>query len=248
MRERMASRLFLALAALQPLAGRLAQLTGYGVSIERRSEAAHGALTPANGAFAIWGPLFVANIALALRSFGSDAAREPAHRRIMRLNELAFAGNSAWSLQAQFRGLGWPSVAIIFGSATAAIAATIEAQSLAARSAFARFAALTTAPLAGWLTVASFANLDAALAAARASPKHESRHAAALGAAAGAATSVIALATHGNLGYAAAAGWGLSGIALRNHREWRPAVVRTAAIGLAALAAATWVARRYLRA
>ena len=243
----MPSLTLLALALAQPLSGRLAQLTGRGVSIERRSDAAHGAVTPAKGAFAIWGPIFAGGVAFALRSFRKDAARVPADRRLMLMNGLAFAGNSAWALQAQAVGLGWRSVAIISATAAAAVAATIDAETRRAHSAFARFASRTSGPLAGWLTVASFANLDATLVATRRSRDDETRRAVALVGAAGATAALMAAATRGNAGYVAASAWGLGAIALRNQRESRGAVVLTATLGLAAVAAATIFARRFRR-
>ena len=240
------SSALLSLALLQPIAGRLAQLTHRGVSIEERSAAARGPVTPANGAFAIWGPLFAGNLALAVRSFFRRRFEAPANKWITWLSGAAFAGNTAWSLQAQFAGLGWPSFGIIAGSATAASAAVIAAESVAHDSGFARLAATTVGPLAGWLTVATFANLDATFNETQGSSSEEAatRRAMVLVGAASGTAAAMAVATRGNLGYAGAAAWGLGGIVLRNRREQRPAVVRTAAIGLSAVALATILARR----
>lgn len=238
----------LVLALLQPVAGRLAQLTHRGASIEKRADAARGPVTPAKGAFAIWGPLFAGNLALAIRSFYRHRLEVRANRWVDWLSGAAFAGSSVWSLQAQFAGLGWPSFAIISGTAVAASAATIAAES-PRPSGFARLATLTNGPLAGWLTVATFANLDSTLVQTQGSdlPSAEQNRAVALVGAASIAATGMTIATRGNLGYAGAAGWGLGGVLLRNRRESRPAVVRTAAIGLGMVGLATLLSRRYLR-
>lgn len=249
MRQGMQSSALLALSLVQPVAGRLAQLTHRGVSIEERSDATRGPVTPAKGAFAIWGPLFAGNLALAVRSFFRRRFETPANKWIAWLSGAAFAGNTAWSVQAQFAGLGWPSFGIISGSALAASAATIAAETVADESGFARVAALTTGPLAGWLTVATFANLDSTLTQThgRLSEPAASRRAVALVGAASVAATGMAIATRGNLGYAGAAAWGLGGILLRNARESRPAVAATASVGLGAVAMATLLTRRCLR-
>ncbi|MGH8189888.1 MAG: hypothetical protein ACREP2_00390 [Rhodanobacteraceae bacterium] len=249
MYQRLESWVLLALAALQPLAGRLAQITGRGASIEQRADAARGPVTPAKSAFAIWGALFAGNLALAVRSFFRGCREGPANKWIAWLSSTAFAGNTAWSLQAQFAGLGWPSFGIISASAAAANAATILASRADEPSGFARFAANTMGPLAGWLTVATFANLDSTLIATggRASRADASRRAVALVGAASLTAAGMAVATRGNLGYAAASAWGLGGVLLRNQQEARPAVARVAAAGLCTVALATLWSRRRSR-
>lgn len=250
MYRKLQSSLLLALALVQPMAGRLARITGRGSSIEDRAHAARGAVTPPNGAFAIWGPLFAGNLALAVRSFFRRRFESRANDWISWLSGITLAGNTAWSLQAQFCGLRWPSFGIISASALAASAATVIASRTDDTSGFAAAAARTTGALAGWLTVAAFANLDSTLVATRGRPSREvaGRRAVRLVGAAGAAATAMTLATRGNPGYAAAAAWGLGGVALRNHREGRPAVVRTAAAGLCAVAIATLVCRHRPRA
>lgn len=239
----------LSLALVQPIAGRLAPLIGRGTSIEERSDAARGPVTPAKGAFAIWGPLFAGNLALAIRSFFRRRIETPANKWIAWLSCAAFAGNTAWSLQAQFAGLGWPSLGIISSSAAAAAAAIIVAESVAEESGFARLAVRTTGPLAGWLTVATFANLDSTLieTQGRLPQDAASRRGVALVAAASTVATGMAIATRGNLGYAAAAAWGLGGIVLRNRRESRPNIAAAAATGLCAVGLATLLSKRSLQ-
>ena len=239
------SIVMLTLAVLQPIAGRLTELAGVGKSIEERSDATRGPITPAKGAFAIWGPLFAGNLWLAVKSFFGRRPASSAERRIAWLNSLAFAGNTGWSLQAQLGGLGWPSVAIITSSAAAATAGMLEAEAARPDTEFTRLAAHTTGPLAGWLTVATFANLDATLTATQGRPSPQRAEARAMALIGGASCVAVAcaLASKGNPGYAAAAGWGLGGIALRNVRERRPRVAAVAGAGVAGLLLATLAAR-----
>lgn len=245
MQTRFQSVALLLLALVQPIAGRLAQLINCGKSIEERSDATRGPVTPTKGAFAIWGPLFAGNLVLAVRSFFRSHIETPIEHWIAWLSGAAFAGNSAWSVQAQFAGLGWPSIGIISASAASAGVATILADSARQGSAFARLAANTTGPLAGWLTVATFANVDATLRETRGplSEPDASRRGCFLVGAASAVATGTAVVTRGNLGYAAAAAWGLGGIFLRNRQESRPAVARTAALGICAVATATLISR-----
>lgn len=249
MRRQLQSWALVVLAVLQPVAGWLSQISGHGKSIEERSDAARSPVTPAKGAFAIWGPIFAGNLALACCSFYRRRVEPPVNHWIAWLSGAAFAGNTAWSLQAQLAGLRWPSFGIISATTMAASAATITAESAADQSAFARFAARTMGPLAGWLSVAMFVNLDATLTRTQGHPseREATRRGAGLTSAASVVATGMVLATRGNLGYAAATAWGLGGVLLRNQRESRPAVAKASAIGLGAVAIATLVARRFLR-
>jgi len=242
--DRVRARALIALALLQPLAGRLAEITGRGVSIAQRSRASRGPVTPADGAFVIWLPIFLANIALGLRRARGPRG-DPLTRRIDWLAGIALASNSAWSLQAQFRGLGWPSVGIIGVGTTCACAALVDAERARGASPQARFAARSLGPLAGWLTVATFANIDAALSTAegRGARRPQTARALALIGGASAAAAGMSVASRGNLGYAAAAGWGLGGIALRNARDRNRAVTVAAVVGLVAVGAVTAMVR-----
>lgn len=233
----------LALALAQPVAGRLAQLTGKGRSIEARSDDVEGPVTPAKGAFAIWGPLFLGNIWLSLKALLRRTA-SPAERRMEWYSALAFAGNTAWSVQAQYAGLGWPSLGIITSSAMSAVAATLEAEREPSTR-LTRVGRWANGALAGWLTVATFANLDGTLTHAFGAvpvAQRERRSLLLIGGASAAAIAVAA-ATRGNAGYAAAAAWGLGGIGLRNVCERRPHIAVAAAAGLAAVAFTALLAR-----
>ena len=230
------------LSAAQPLAAYISQLTGLGMSEVERARQSDGPVTPADGAFAIWGPLFLGSVTWAGWSALKEQRGDPALRRIGWLACGAFASNIAWSLRAQFSGLGWPSLGIISTGAANANAALIRA----ARTPRAKLATWTLGPLAGWLSLATFANLEATLNGTRErpAPHIEERRAAALLCAATATAAATTVASRGNLPYGAAVAWGLAGTALRNIRAQKPGVALTAGACLAALAGITWIARR----
>jgi tryptophan-rich sensory protein len=230
------------LSAAQPLAAYMSQLTGRGVPEVERARRSDGPVTPTDGTFAIWGPLFLGSVAWAGWSARAEQRGDPSLRRIGWLACGVYASNIAWSLQAQLWGLCWPSLALIGTSAANANAALIEA----VRAPRARLATWTLGPLAGWLTLATFANLEATLndAFGRPSKQVEERRAIALLGTATAAASAVAVASRGSLPFAAAVAWGLGGTAVRNVRERRPALALAACAGLAALAGITLLAQR----
>ncbi|HKU43120.1 MAG TPA: hypothetical protein VJR89_33400 [Polyangiales bacterium] len=236
----------IALSAGQPIASYLSEWSGRGQSVVERARQSDGPVAPAEGAFAIWGPLFGASTALAIWSATPERRHDPALRRIGWLACAATASNIAWSLNAQLSGLGWRSLGLIGASAASSIAALIEAERRFPRSPLARRATWAVGPLAGWLTLASFANLEATLNETRGRPtaRTETQRAAALVGAASAAASGMAIATRGNLPFAGAVAWGLGGVVVRNVRERRRSVTAAACAGLIALAGVTLWSRR----
>jgi hypothetical protein len=207
-----------------------------------RARQTDGPVTPADGAFAIWGPLFLGSLAWAGWSAMDAQRSDPALRGIGWLACGAFASNIAWSTQAQLSSLGWPSLGIISAAAANANAALIEAS----RTPRAQVATWTLGPLAGWRSLAAFANLEATLNSSygRPAPEAEERRAAALLCAASLTAAGTTVASRGSLPYAAAVAWGLGGTALRNLRSSKPLVSLTACACLAALAGVTWAVRR----
>lgn len=234
----------LLLAAAQPVAGQASRLSGSGEPIEDRSARTENAVTPAAGAFAIWGPIFASSLNYAVRT----AARrdDPLVRRTGWLSAAAFAGNTVWELWAQYRGIGWRSVGIIAATAAAANAAMLTATRADAAEPNRALLLDTLAPLAGWLTVATAANLAGARQgdAKSVGGVTSNRGALALVAGAGVAASALTHAGRGELRYAGAAGWGLAGIALRNARDRNVPVFAAALAGLGLVGGAAIVARR----
>jgi hypothetical protein len=236
------------LAAAQPAAAYVTKLTGRGVSEAERASQVDGPVSPAPGAFVIWLPLFATSIAHGAHILRASAQPSPV-RRVTWLMTAAYFCNSAWSLQAQLRGLGWSSVAIIAAAAASASAALVEAESASERHPEAVVAARAVAPLAGWLTLASFANVEATLnqTSTRPDPRAETRRALALLGAASATAGGIAFASRGNPLYTAAVAWGLGGVIIRNLRARNVAVAVAAGAAFAVAVGATTAARGRLR-
>lgn len=229
------------LSAAQPLAAYISDLTGKGMRQADRAHMSDGPVTPADGTFAIWGPLFLGSLAWAGWSALPEHRGDPALRRIGWLACGTYASNIAWSIQAQLLGLGWPSLLFIGASAASANAAMVEAE----HTRGAELARWTLGPLAGWLTLAAFANLEATLndRLGRPAQQTEERRAVALLGTAAATASAMSVASGGSLPYAAAVGWGLAGTAVRNFRENKRAVALTACAGIALLAGITAAVR-----
>jgi tryptophan-rich sensory protein len=229
------------LSATQPLAAYLSKLTGKGMTQGERAHESDGPVTPADGTFAIWGPLFLGSLTWAGWSALPENRNDPALQRIGWLACGTYASNIAWSIQAQFSGLSWPSVMFISTGAASACAALVEAE----HAPNAQLARYTLGPLAGWLSLATFANLEATLndRYGRPAPRSEARRAIALLGAASATASAVSLASGGSIPYAAAVSWGLAGTAVRNFREKRNSVALAACAGIALLAGITAAVR-----
>lgn len=222
----MARWLDLALAAMVPLSTQLASAAGVGRPETERAREAKGPVTPVGGAFVIWAPIFVCLLAFgARRSRVDDPPLDPGTLALVRVSLL---GNVAWNLSAQLHGFGWSTVGLIGASAATATAAVARLERSRHATREARLSANLVAPLAGWLTVATFANVEttqrqtgttARLAAGTLIPI----------AAAAAGCGVVA--TRANPLYTSAAAWGLAGIAVRNAGR-RPRLASAATVGL----------------
>lgn len=234
-----------ALALAQPIAAYFSEWSGRGVSDFERSQRSSGPVTPAPGTFAIWGPLFIESVRYAAWSARRDQREDEALQRIGWLTSATFASTSAWSVNAQLRGLGWPSVGLITLGAASSTAALLDA-TRRPDDPTARRAARSIAPLAGWLTLASFANLEATLneTGGRPAPRVEASRAMLMLGAATVTAGAVTLASKGSPLYAGAVAWGLAGTIARNLKAKEPLVAAVAGAGIAALAAATLFARR----
>jgi hypothetical protein len=232
-------------AGTQSVLGQTSRITGLGTPVDQRPETFHAA-TPVAPAFAIWGPLFISEGRYAWRAAvgdGSDLERD-----IGWLTAGAFAGNSAWELQAELRGFEWQSNAIILAAAAAAVAAIIRAENGDYPEEDKRRVRLPIGTLAGWLVLASAANAEASRIQmlGRPAPRREEYEAIALIALASGTAAVVAAATRGSAHFVAGAGWGLANIALRNVMENRPRVAWAAVAGIG-LALAGWAVGRRQR-
>ncbi len=156
--------LLVAAAVVQILVGYLPILLDWPVTIAARSAALRTPLVPAGYAFAIWGPLFLWFLVLAVRqALPDERARLP---RAGWLIALVFALNAAWELYVPWRNLDWGSSLILLVALCLALGLGIV---LGDRLTGARdrwFLVYPLQALAGWLTAAFFANLSSTLALA----------------------------------------------------------------------------------
>jgi hypothetical protein len=234
----------LALAVAQPLSTRLARWIGRGTPEIGQATVTQGPVTPVGGAFAIWGPLFAGNLAQAAAEARRVRAGGGGTGAAGWWANAALAGGVAWSLNAQFRRLDEVSVALIFGSAVAATTATALAERGHAGPG-GRDLALSFGPLAGWLCVAGFANVETTLNLHRGRPRDDRavRRAVPLIALASAGGSAAAVAVRGNPLFALTACWGLGGIAVKALRHRQAPVAVAAGLGGLAIAASSAGAR-----
>lgn len=244
--ERAAGIATLVLAAAQPAAAYVTRLTGRGVTEEERARLVDGPVTPTPGTFGIWFPLFAQSLAHGAHLARSRRRLSPSLQRVAWLTSAAYACNSAWSLQAQLRGIGWPSAAIIAGGASSAVASLVYAERFATPARDAVRAANAIAPLAGWLTLATFANLEATANDTQGRPNEPKENLRAIGllTAAAATGGAVAVASGGNRLYTGAIAWGLGGVLIRNVRERKRSVAVAAGLGFGAFLAATFMRRR----
>jgi hypothetical protein len=230
--------LFLTVAL--PLSTQIANVTGKGRPEVEQARETEGPITPATGAFAIWGPIFAC-----LLVYGVQRTRSPEETEDSQAGALArvsLIGNLLWSLNAQYRDFGWQSLALIGASAATATGSVARYARLGGQDPSARRAGFLLAPLAGWLSVAAFANLEATQRFTQSSSQRVLTPPIIL-AMATASTVGGVVATKGNPLYSAAAAWGLGGIARKNApRDSTLAAVALA--GLAVVAGATFIVAR----
>jgi hypothetical protein len=234
----------LTLAIAQPLSTRMARWSGRGTPEIEQAAATAGPVTPADGAFVIWAPLFAGSLAYAAADLRAARDGDPVARAAGWWANATLAGNIAWSVNSQLRRLDALSVALIAASAASAITAVARAEARSDTPAR-RSTARLIAPLAGWLSVATFANVETAANRRYGPPERAAaiRRAVALVAAASTTASGTVIALRGSPGYALAAGWGLVGIAVKALRSRQRPVAGAAALGVLGLATATVVAR-----
>lgn len=241
-RNRLPSALLdLGLAIALPLATQVSATTGRGRPEVEQARESEGPITPANGAFAIWAPIFACVLAYGVQRVRlRDELEEP---RAEALARASLIGNILWSLNAQFRDFGWQSLALIGGSAIAATGAVARYTRVRPESDQARRYGYLLAPLAGWLSVATFANLETTQRVTGARSQAVLTPPVTLLLASAATLGGVA-ATKGNDAYAAAVVWGLAGIARNNVRN-APRLSALAVTGLVVVSIATWIASHH---
>jgi hypothetical protein len=234
-------------AGAQSVLGQTSRLTGLGTPVDQRPETFHAG-TPIPPAFSIWGPLFISEALYAWRVARDGESR--LHRDIAPLTALAFAGNTAWEVQAELRGFEWQSNAIILGAAASAIGAIVKAERGDYPEEEKRKVRLPVGTLAGWLIAACAANAEASRIQMLGRPERdrEEKEAMALVALATAAAATVTYAANGSAHVAAGSAWGLAGIAARGAMEKRPPMVVAPLVGIAIVGLAVFAGKRRVRA
>lgn len=233
----------LLLPPLLPLAGAIPQLTGWGRTIAEVSNAHTTPVTPAGYAFVIWLPIFALAIAWGVWQALPAGRAMPIARRLGWPLGCCFALNILWMLLIQFTGMGWHLVVVILAALGCALAAfVIFADDPGERGVGRAIATPLVGLLAGWVSMASFANVGAAAqATGLMAPGAAGSFTAVLLllAAGGFATAILAL-VRDALWYLAGAGWALVAIMLANMgmRDWdlAPAIAAGAMLALAVTA------------
>ncbi len=230
--------LFLTVAL--PLATQVATITGKGRPEVEQARETEGPITPVTGAFTIWGPIFACLLAYGVQRVRSyDELENPPAEALIRAS---LVGTILWSLNAQFKDFGWQSLALIGASAATATGSVARFACPDESDDLSRRVSYLLAPLAGWLSIATFANLDATQRFTE-SPGQKVVTPPVILALATVSTVGGVVATKGNLAYTAASAWGVGGIILKHARR-EPALAATASAGLAVVAATTLIVRR----
>jgi len=230
-------------AGTQSVCGQLSRLTGLGTPVDQRDVTFHAG-TPIAFAFSIWGPLFASEALYAWRVARDGTS--PLHQDIAPLTALAFAGNTAWEVQAELRGFELQSNAIIVSTAAAACAAIVKAERGDYPEHEKRKVRLPVGTLAGWLIAACAANAEASCIQllGRPSRRREEREAMALIAVATTAAAAVTYSARGSAHVAAGSAWGLGGIAARGVMDRSPRMVLAGLAGIAVVGLALVAGRR----
>lgn len=148
--------------AIAQATGYFSQLTGLGVTIAERSAANDTAAVPAGYAFAIWGVIFAWSLLFALWQALPVQRDNHAARALRAPAAAAWTANTIWELNAQFNGIAWESTVIILALVLAALWGVFRIKEMAGRLTRTewRIAAPPLLLLAGWGTVAAFAQIS----------------------------------------------------------------------------------------
>ncbi len=208
-------------------------------TVASRSNAIDSLITPATYAFSIWGLLFAGLILFSI--YHAIRGAHPPLQRIGWLAAIAMWGNAIWEIYVPLEGFTFVSVVIIFGSWLSLVVLGERAVADGETSLIDKIFRLPLFALTGWLTAASFVNLQVAAISsglpwlgAGGVPQ---------------AVFVLALATAtasllvwrwASLSLAAAFGWGLAAIWVANN-ERGEMLVASLALGALGVLALAWI-------
>lgn len=242
MRDRLRVRANILFAALQigvpalGYAGVLGRMQG------AQFQTAKTPLVPAGYAFAIWGPIYLGLAIYAFEQARPSLRSEPGLRRIGALSAAAMAANAVWSALAQLEAPLWVLSVVILIGAGVALGAVDRLYRQQALSGLSRWrVGLPLAALAGWITVASAANISVALQdLGLATLASRQGQALLLLGVAGLVAITVLIREHAPAGYLATVAWALIALAVADAtREHAPLVAGGACAWLAAAVVAT---------
>ncbi len=207
------------LPPLLPLVGSMPETTGIGRSIAAVSDAHVTPVTPAGYTFAIWLPIFALAIAWGIWQALPAGRAMPLAQRLGWPLALCYALNILWMLLAELTGMGWHLVVVILAALACALLAFVLFVRDPGEGGVGRMIATPLVGLlAGWVSMASFANVAAAAQATGLIAEGAAGSFTAvliLLAAGGFATAIVALVKEA-IWYLAAVAWALVGIVLAN--------------------------------
>lgn len=186
-------------------------------------------VTPAGYAFTVWSLIYLGAVAYAAVQALPSRRTDPLFRGIGWWTASAFLGVCVWLVLARFNLVWWTVACIVW--ILASLAPVLSRVSRAAAGPIDRlFVVFPLSVFAGWVTVATFANMAAGLKVSgwENVGLAEPVWAAVFVAAAGLLAVAVTLYT-GNLGFAAAVVWAFVAIAVRNAGP-HPEVAATAAV------------------
>lgn len=232
----MRAALVLVLAVGQAVMAYWPDLRGWDQTITSRSSSLDTLLVPFGPFFAIWLLIFTSLLGFAVWHALPGNLASPLLRDIGWWAAALFAGNMIWEAYVPRRGLDWGSVAIIGLELVLAVIIALKLAGAALQPSGLSFW-LGAAPLyfiAGWISVAVFANLSSTLIVRR-PPLIDSRKAGGALVLIGVAAAFIAPLAYvmGTFTFAVSAIWGLLGIAAGAHVKKAPLAVMAAAVAAA---------------
>ncbi|MXP64050.1 hypothetical protein E0493_11915 [Roseomonas sp. M0104] len=241
----------LVLPLAQPLAGAMAPLFGIGHTQAEMSARSQTAVVPQGYAFSIWGLLFALSIAWGIWQVLPDGGKDSvAARRLGWPLAAAFAASILWMILSQLTENGWHLVLVILVVLGASLTAFFINRNLVHRGAARGWPERwivqpLVGMLAGWVSVATFANIAGAAlvsGAIQAEGAAGTLAAVLILLAAGGFTLGVLWAAHGSPWYAAATAWALLAILYANTlgRDLNLAVAVVAAGLMVVVVAMAW--------
>lgn len=154
-------------AISQILGGYFFTFFNVGVSVASQSSQAQTPVIPAGYAFSIWGLIFASALVYAVYQALPQNRENALLRKIGFFTAFAFLGNTIWELVAQLVTFGWPTVVFIV------LILAFSLFALFSLTSFMRKKKLSTkeiicvylpvSVLAGWVSVATFANISSVM-------------------------------------------------------------------------------------